>query len=144
MRILLILWAALALHLPLRAQSSLLETLGHSAGQGVYLTYLSVGMLADAYSGGVYEDSMAMKIMGEMVSVSEGARKQFGGLLESGELGESDAAFIRALTGAYNSLHSEAYAYLRYMETGEPGYLDEYNSHREAAWSQIAALLGLD
>ena len=79
------------------SESLLLETCGALSFQGVYITYTSIGTLADAYSFGVYDDEIAIDVLGEYIELARAVNDQLNILLTSKILTSEDSEFILEL-----------------------------------------------
>ena len=127
-----------------KSVNTLLETCGVLSAQGVYITYTSIGTLADAYTYGVYDDEFTTEILSAYVSLSEAVNEQLNVLLKTGSLHSDDIGFVIELNNIYELLISEADAYNKFVITKNESYLHIYDDSRLKAWDKIAILLGLE
>jgi len=121
----------------------LLETIGVLSAQSIYLTYSSIGTMADGHANKTYKDDFALQMFSEYSSISTGAIKQLNKLLSSGVLTGQDIKFVSDLIATYELLISESNAYKNYVSTGNKDYLKVYSDKRKLAWKNISELLGL-
>ena len=127
-----------------KSAETLLETCGVLSAQGVYITYTSIGTLADAYTYGVYGDEDTVGILSEYILLSERVNEQLNILLKTGNLHSDDIGFVVGLNNIYQLLISEADAFSKFVATGDESYIHIYNDSRLKAWDKIAILLGLE
>ncbi len=123
---------------------TLLETVGVLSGQGLYLTYTSIGAVMDAWSYEAYTDQEAMDMLSEFAGICESVVDQFDVLLDSDIMNSEDVDYVSELSGAYKLLIKEANAGSDFIETGDEHYLDKFDENRIAAWDKIEELLGLE
>ena len=127
-----------------KSEGTLLETCGVLSAQGVYITYTSIGTLADAYVYGVYDDEATVGILSEYILLSEAVNEQLNALLKKGSLHSDDIGFVIGLNNIYELLISEADAFSKYVTTKDESYLHIYDDSRLKAWDKIAILLELE
>ena len=124
-----------------KSTERLLETCGVLSAQGVYITYTSIGTLADAYVYGVYNNEDTAAILSEYIILSQAVNEQLNVLLKTGILNSDDIGFVIDLNNIYELLISEADAFSRYVTTKDEKYLTIYDDSRLKAWDKIAILL---
>ena len=122
----------------------LLETVGALSAQGIYLTYSSIGTIADGYAGGTYDSEFAGPFLAELATLSQNAKDQLTLLLTSGILSTEDISYVAHLITGYNYLQSEAEAYKQFINTGDEKYIEEYGKYRIQAWNLISELFGFE
>jgi hypothetical protein len=122
----------------------LLETIGVLSAHGIYLTYSSIGALADGHSNKTYDDNFTVQMLTEYNNISDNAIKQLKKLLSSGVLESSDVVFVNRLVETHELLKAEADGYRNYVRTKQTDHLKVYSEKRNAAWKNISELLGLD
>ena len=127
-----------------KSVDTLLETCGVLSTQGIYITYTSIGTLADAYVYGVYDDEATAGILSEYILLSEAVNEQLNVLLKKGSLHSDDIGFVIGLNNIYELLISEADAFKKYVTTKDESNLNIYNDSRLKAWDKIAILLGFE
>jgi len=123
---------------------TMLETVGVLSGQGLYLTYTSIGAVMDAWSYDAYTDQEAMDMLYEFVAICETVVDQFDILLDSDIMNAEDVDYVSQLSGAYTLLIKQGEAGIDFIDTGTETYIDKFEEHRIAAWDKIAYLLGLE
>ncbi len=120
-----------------------LETIGALSVQGIYLTYSSIGSLADAYENEVYEKKQTLKILSEYLALAKVAKSQLEKMVDETNLSEGDEKIIQQCIEIYILLIAEGEALEKYVETGTSSYTDTFHNKRKAAWTKIKALLNL-
>tara|TARA_Y100000768_G_scaffold384103_1_gene367500 strand:- start:70 stop:516 length:447 start_codon:yes stop_codon:yes gene_type:complete len=124
--------------------NTLLETVGALSAQGIFITYTSIGTLADGYVEGVYDDDFTIEILSQYVVVSEAVNNQFNELLRKGDLHGNDIGLIIELNNIYELLISEADAFRNFVMTKDKSYLHIYDDSRVRAWNKIALLFEIE
>ena len=127
-----------------KSVETLLETCGVLSAQGVYITYVSIGTLADAYVSDVYDDEDTAGILSEYILLSKAVNEQLNVLLKTASLHTDDIGFIIGLNNIYELLISEADAFSKFVTTKDESYLHIYDDSRLKAWARIATLLELE
>jgi hypothetical protein len=121
----------------------LLETVGVLSAQGLYLTYTSIGSLADGHANKTYKKEFTVESLDKFVNLTKVAKEQLDKLLGSGAAKGADIEFINKLIATYDLLIAESNAYKNYCNTGAQEHLKIYDQKRNAAWKNIEELLGL-
>ena len=124
-----------------KSVDTLLETCGVLSAQGVYITYTSIGTLADAYVYGVYNDEETAEILSEYMLLSQAVNKQLNVLLKTSSLHSDDIGFVIGLNNIYELLISEADAFSKFVTTKDESYLHIYDDSRLKARDKFAILL---
>ena len=122
----------------------MLETVGVLSGQGLYLTYTSIGAVMDAWSYDAYTDQEAMDMLYEFVAICETVVDQFDILLDSDIMNAEDVDYVSQLSGAYTLLIKQGEAGIDFIDMGTETYIDKFEENRITAWDKIAYLLGLE
>ncbi|PKL40544.1 MAG: hypothetical protein CVV44_02765 [Spirochaetae bacterium HGW-Spirochaetae-1] len=142
---LLLLMAPLSnLHADDKTTALLLETVGVLSAHSIYLTYSSIGTLADGHANKTYKNDFSVQMLEEYEGISKTAINQLNKLLSSGVLTPPDVEFVNRLIETYQLLIGEASGYKNYILTGQQAHIKTYSEKRNAAWKNISELLGLD
>jgi len=144
--IMIILFASMTMTLSAYDDDTLLmlETIGVLSGQGLYLTYTSIGAVMDAWSYETYTDEETVDMLGEFVAICETVVEQFDILLDSDIMNAEDMDYVNQLNRAYKLLIKQGEAGMNYIDNGNESYLDKFEENRVAAWDEIAYLLGFE
>ena len=120
----------------------LTETVGLFAGLNLYQTYLNIGLLADGYAEGLYEEKEVKQLLGSVLTPLEAADKQ---LDKVGKLplNAADRAAIARLRKILGLLRKQGAELQAFWETGKPEHGNNYEAIRKEAWAGISNLLGL-
>lgn len=121
-----------------------LETIGSSIASNLYLTYISLGVLGDSYTKSVYDKEQTVNLVGIIVSQAKVQKEQMSKLLASGELPESDVAFMQNVIICYQYLIDEGTYMIEFINTKSQASLKKYDTSRQNAWAMISKLLGFD
>jgi hypothetical protein len=119
-----------------------LETIGASGGSNLYLTYLSIGVIADAHTKEVYDKEQTVSFVNSVVAQAKVQKDYLDKLLKSKEVSQADAVFLKKMIDCYNLLMDEGKYLVDYVNTGNEGSLTTYDAKRQQAWALISELLG--
>jgi hypothetical protein len=125
-------------------QQIMLQTTGALCAQGLYLTYTSVGTLADGYVKKVYNKDEATQYLGAYVEIIKRIKEQLNKLQQSGAIQGEDVAFMAKIVDTYDLLGAEANAFQSYLTSGGQANIDVYDTKRKAAWKNIQEILGIN
>jgi len=134
--------AALLISLAAFASDLQLETIGASGGSNLYLTYLSIGVIADAHTKEVYNKEQTVSFVNSVVAQAKVQKDYLDKLLKSKEVSQADAVFLKKMIDCYNLLMDEGKYLVDYVNTGNEGSLTTYDAKRQQAWALISELLG--
>jgi len=126
-----------------KGKDVMLHTIGVLSGQGIYLTYTSIGTLVDGHHKKAYKDDFAVKLLDEYNMLSNKTIKQLNKLLSSGILSDADVKFINKLITTYELLTAESNGYKNFILTKQRSHITIYSKNRKAAWKNISELLGI-
>ena len=121
-----------------------LETIGSSIASNLYLTYISLGVLGDSYTKEVYDKEQTVNLVGIIVAQAKVQKDYMNKLLQSGEVPESDRAFLQSVITCYQYLIDEGTYMIEFINTNSQAALKKYDSNRQSAWALISKLLGFD
>ena len=121
-----------------------LETIGASAGSNLYLTYLSIGVIADAYTKEVYDKTQTVSFVDSVTAQAKVQKDYMDKLIKSKKLSESDAVILKKMMDCYSLLIDEGKFLVEYVNTGKDASLTTYDAKREQAWTLISEILGFD
>ena len=122
----------------------LLETVGVLSAQGIYLTYASIGTIADGYVNKTYNSDFGFDMASELIILSQTAKEQLTLLLKSEILSSEDISFVAQLITGYGYLISQAEALIQIIKTDDKKYFNEFENYRLLAWDLISEMLGLE
>jgi len=121
-----------------------LETIGASGGSNLYLTYLSIGVIADSHTKEVYDKEQAISFVNSIIAQSKVQKDYLDKLVKSKEVSEPDAVFLKKMVDCYTLLMDEGKYFVEYVNTGKDTSLAAYDTKRQQAWKLISELLGFD
>ena len=125
------------------AQEQMLQTTGALCAQGLYLTYTSVGTLADAFVKKVYDKDTTNQYLQSYMQIIKNIKEQLNKLQQSGALQGEDVGFMAKVVDTYDLLAAEANAFQSYLNSGGQANIDVYDGKRKAAWKNIQEILGI-
>lgn len=119
-----------------------LETIGASGGSNLYLTYLSIGVIADAHTKEVYDKEQTISFVNSITAQAKVQKDYLEKLAKSKEVTPSDAVFLKKMIDCYVLLMDEGKFLVEYVNTGNEASLTAYDAKRVKAWALISDLLG--
>jgi hypothetical protein len=122
----------------------LLETLGTVSAQGLYLTYMAMGSLADGFVSQSYDKETTKTIMTSYVNLTTVCRNQLVKLLKEGELSTEDKQVIKDIEVTYGHLILQGQAILDFINTSDTKHLNVFENNRKEAGRRIDKLLNLE
>jgi hypothetical protein len=126
-------------------ENVVLEALGGFSALALYNSYIVVGAVADGFVSDVYTKEMAISLITEQISSLELLIEHCNKLLTGGVLqNASDKEYVSGIREALKLLKAEASALKGFVESGNETDQKAYDENRNAAWSKIAKLLGLE
>lgn len=130
-----------------QCSSAVLEGFGSISAVAIYNTYITIGSVADAYVGELYEADYVITLMDEQKSMIGVVKKSLDACISDTSdegLSEDDKLYLEQLITCLSYLEDEAKGLSNYAMTGEQSALDDYSTGRDNAWELISLLLGLD
>ncbi|MCZ8154668.1 MAG: hypothetical protein O9264_01005 [Leptospira sp.] len=125
------------------ANHVLLETLGTVSAQGLYLTYMAIGSLADGFVSQAYDKDTTKTIMESYVGLASICKNQLAKLIREGGLSPDDRQILKEIEGTYEYLIKQGESILRFIETSETDELTHFETNRKEAGKRIDKLLNL-
>ena len=101
-------------------------------------------MLGDSYTKEVYDKEQTVNLVGIIVAQAKVQKDYMNKLLQSGEVPESDRAFLQSVITCYQYLIDEGTYMIEFINTNSQAALKKYDSNRQSAWALISKLLGFD
>jgi hypothetical protein len=119
-----------------------LETIGAAGGSNLYLTYLSIGVIADSFTKEVYDKQQAVSFINTIIAQAKVQKDYMDKLIKSKEVSDSDVVFLKKMMDCYTLLMDEGKYFVEYVNTGKNTSLTTYDTKRQQAWALISELLG--
>lgn len=136
--------AALVISSAAMATDLQLETIGAASGSNLYLTYLSIGVIADSHAKEVYNKDQSKSFVSSIVAQAQVQKNYLEKLLKSKEVSGADAEFLKKMIDCYTLLMDEGKYFVEYVNSGTTESLAAYDAKRQQAWALISELLGFD
>ena len=124
------------------AQDKMLRTIGALGASNLYMTYVSIGTVADGHVKKSYDDNAAENLLSSISQFALGVNKSLQELLDSEQLTEADTVFVVEMQDTLSILVNQSDDFQKYIDTGDEEHARSYKSNRKEAWSRIEALLG--
>lgn len=119
-----------------------LETIGAMGGSTLYLSYISIGTLADGFEKKVYEKDQAIQLVNSVLNLLNVMKNYLEKGMSNGLFVGEDADFANKMTDCCNLLVIQAGHFVTYAKTGDRKYATEFDKARKQSWASIAKLLG--
>jgi len=126
------------------ANPLMLETIGAMGGGNIYLTYISIGVIADASSKEVYEKEQIINLLSSIERQAVVQRDYLDKMSKSSDVSSDDKAFIKKMIACYGLLIDEAKFFAEFINTGKQAALKNFQTKREQAWKSISEILGFN
>lgn len=122
------------------------EAFGGVSSITVYNTYLTIGAIADAHVGDVYDANRVKELMSEQTAMLQSVIDMLSKcqVVKSDGLTADDVLYVNDLIACLKSLKAEAQGLSDYAITKSEDAQLVYNTNRDTAWSQIKGLLGIE
>lgn len=119
-----------------------LYAVGSLSASNLYLSYLVLGTVADAYSQAIYDEEVAASLTNEAMYMNTNAQKALEQLLRDGRLADEDSRAVQRIARVYTTLTREAESLILFI-TNKEDTGEDFQRYRQEAWQQISELLGL-
>ena len=126
------------------AQDSNLQAVGALSSANLYLTYVSIGAVADSHSRELYKDEFAASMLTSITEITRNSIASLHKVLESENLDEEDTNYLKETIDTLEVLVKQAESYKTYIEKNGQEYAAIYNNYKQIAWQQVAKLLGFE
>ncbi len=121
-----------------------LQAIGASTASNLYLSYLSIGVIADSYIKKVYEKEQTVIFVNSVVAQAGVQKEYLRKMMESGDIPENEHYFVEKLIKCYELLMDEGNNLVDYVKTGSNSSLMKYDNKRKEAWSLISEIMGFN
>ncbi len=126
------------------AQDSNLQAVGALSSANLYLTYVSIGAIADSHSREIYKDETAASLLTSITGITRNSIGSLHKVLESESLDEDDTNYLKETIDTLEVLIEQAESYKTYIEKNSSEYVAIYNNYKEVARQQVTKLLGFE
>lgn len=132
----------LALSIPAVASDMQLQAIGASTASNLYLTYLSIGVIADSYTKKVYAKEQTTSFVSSVVAQAGVQKDYLQKLIDGGDIPESELEFVQKMMTCFDLLMAEGNNLMDYVKTGKNESLTAYDAKRKEAWALISEIMG--
>jgi len=137
-------WILVLTDARISAQDSSLQAVGALSSANLYLTYVSIGAVADSHSRELYKDEFTVSLLTTITEVTKNSIGSLHKVLESESLDEEDTNYLKDTIDTLEVLIELAESYKTYIEKNSSQYAAIYNNYKQIAWQQVAKLLGFE
>ena len=123
------------------ADEDYLFVIGGVESSNLYMTFLSLGILGDAYENGVYDDDTAMQIATEIQGLAKNIRVTVNKLIENNLADGDDRVLVLEMIAAQDLLEKQAAELVKYIGNREAP--NDFQFYRGQAWEKISKILGI-
>jgi len=121
-----------------------LQAIGASTASNLYLSYLSIGVIADSFTKGVYSKDQTVSFVSSVVAQSGVQREYLQKMIDAGEIPEGEMEFVRKLMKCFQLIMEEGNNLMDYVKTGNNASLTKYDNKRKEAWALISEIMGFE
>lgn len=126
---------------PVSSQTAALATVGALGAANLYLTYLSLGTIADGLAKEIYDKQSTIQLVDSVARFGISTRESFKLLRDKERLSETDDQYVLRMIGTVDLLVREAEGLSEYIKTGEEKWLEQFSENRVKAWDQIQEMM---
>lgn len=119
-----------------------LQAIGASTASNLYLSYLSIGVIADSYTKKVYAKEQTISFVSSVVAQGGVQKEYLQKMIEGGDIPEGEQEFVQKMITCFDLLMTEGNNLIDYVKTGSNDSLTAYDSKRKEAWALISEIMG--
>jgi len=121
-----------------------LQAIGASTASNLYLSYLSIGVIADSFTKGVYPKEQTISFVSSVVAQGGVQREYLQKMIDAGDIPEGEMEFVRKLMTCFQLIMDEGNNLMDYVKTGNNASLTKYDTKRKEAWALISEIMGFE
>jgi hypothetical protein len=121
-----------------------LEVIGAATASNLYLSYLSIGIIADSQTKMVYDAEKTDIFINSITAQMKVQKEYLEKLLAAGEVPEPDISVVKKMIECFGLLIDEGNYLADYVKTGNNNSLSSYDGKRKQAWALLSDILGID
>ena len=126
------------------ANTLMLESIGAMGGSNIYLTYTSIGVIADSYAKEIYDKEQTINFVTVIERQAVVQKNYFERMMKSNDIPADDKPFVKKMIECYTLLIDEAKYLIEFVNTGKESSAKNFQTKREQAWKSISEILGLN
>ena len=126
---------------PVSANDEYLYAIGAIEGSNLYMSFVALGILGDAFENGVYEDATAKDIALEIGGIVKNIRETLAALTEKDLAVGEDRNTILEMADAQELLEKQTAELVKYID--DPKIPNDFQYFRGQAWEKISKILGI-
>ena len=123
------------------ANEDYLYVVGAVEGSNLYMTFVALGVLGDAFENGVYETATAKDIALEIGGITKNIKESLDKLIVKDLAVGDDRQTILDMIAAEEFLEKQAAELIKYIE--DPKVPNDFQYYRGQAWEKISKILGI-
>lgn len=120
-----------------------LEAIGSATASNLYLTYLTIGVIADSYTKSVYDNKRTVSFVQATIAQAGAQKKNLQKLLDNKQIPNNDLVIVKKMIDCYGLLIDEGNYFIDYVNTKSKNSLGSYDSKRNQAWTLIKNIMGI-
>ncbi len=120
-----------------------LQAIGASTASNLYLSYLSIGVIADSYTKNVYAKDQTLSFVSSIVAQGGVQKDYLQKMIDQGDIPEGEVEFVNKMITCFKLLSDEGNSLMDYVKTGNNASLTKYDQKRKEAWALISEIMGL-
>lgn len=119
-----------------------LQAIGASTASNLYLSYLSIGVIADSFTKNVYSKDQTTSFVSSVVAQAGVQKDYLQKMIDGGDIPEGEMEFVRKLMKCFQLIMDEGNSLMEYVRTGNNDSLTKYDAKRKEAWTLISEIMG--
>ena len=120
-----------------------LQAIGASTASNLYLSYLSIGVIADAYTKKVYTKEQSISFVSSVIAQAGVQSDYLRKMIDGGDIPEGEQEFVGKMITCFGLIMDEGNNLIDYVKTGKNESLAAYDGKRKEAWALISEIMGL-
>ncbi|MFH2107468.1 MAG: hypothetical protein ABII93_02260 [Chrysiogenia bacterium] len=124
-------------------EGKLLFGIGHFGARYLYHTYLTIGLVSDAWAANAKSPEDTKAIVQRTAVFLQASIKYFNELKDFA-LSADDRQYILGMNSACRDLLGQAESFLKYIDKRRDSDRQAFSRYRDSAWAKIAKLNGLE
>jgi len=121
-----------------------LQAIGASTASNLYLSYLSIGVIADSYTKNVYSKDQTISFVSSVVAQGGVQKEYLQKMIDAGDIPGGEMEFVQKLMRCFQLIMDEGNFLMEYVRTGNNASLTKYDTKRKEAWALISEVMGFE
>ncbi len=107
-----------------------------------YMTYISIGVLGDAYANRTYKPNQLVVYAGKIISILRLTITAGEKLIRNGDIEHENLKLAKGILKAYKLMRTQTRFLIKFARTGNRQNAVKFDEYRKKAWNIISKLEG--